>query len=363
MPLSRHLLRNEVLNALKANLEQGVWKGSLPSERQLTEHFQVSRGTLRYALKILQEEGVIRAVPGSGYRIEKRVRTRPRPSGEVSIGLLVGSPLQNRGSRDQAWLPALQQRLARQGRQLHLHVGMPEMQRAPRRGLKKLFKSTDHRCWLLLRCDRLVQQFFQESRIPAILCGSPYKNVELPGIDIDFKALGCHAAGLLISKKHKRLGFVCGRNPWPGDQKLLQGFREGIAMASQKTSMRVFRYLSSDYNYRNLIGQVKKSDRRVTAVFVDCPYQYLNLFHQFLKAGISVPEEVSLICRQDADFLKFLKPSPAHYTFEPDSLARWIQSSLEARIQGDLLQGLRKLIVPEFRPGESLSYPRRTETG
>ncbi|MCB1124839.1 MAG: substrate-binding domain-containing protein, partial [Verrucomicrobiae bacterium] len=117
----------------------------------------------------------------------------------------------------------------------------------------------------------------------------------------------------------------------------------------------IFRYSTSDYDYRHLIRQVRHPEKPVTAVFVDCPYQYLNLFNQFLKAGISVPDEVSLVCRQDADFLNFVQPSPAHYTFDADSMAKNIQSSLEARIQGDRLQRFRKLLVPEFRNGDSLS--------
>lgn len=67
MTLTRQLLRNDVLATLKSNIAGGVWHTSLPSKHQLADQFQISRGTLRYALRILQEDGIIQSIPGSGW--------------------------------------------------------------------------------------------------------------------------------------------------------------------------------------------------------------------------------------------------------------------------------------------------------
>ena len=113
MALTRHLLRSDLLRDLKRNIAEGVWQGNLPSERQLTDFYQVSRGTLRHALKSLQEQQVIKSVPGSGYILLKKVRKPSTRRKNVSIGLLIGRTDETRAYRDRAWIPELQQHLSK----------------------------------------------------------------------------------------------------------------------------------------------------------------------------------------------------------------------------------------------------------
>ena len=77
MTLTRQLLRNDVLATLKSNIAGGVWHTSLPSKRQLADQFQISRGTLRYALRILQEDGIIQSIPE--FRLGKSIGERDLP--------------------------------------------------------------------------------------------------------------------------------------------------------------------------------------------------------------------------------------------------------------------------------------------
>lgn len=357
MALIRHFLRNDVLAAIKANIAEGIWKDALPSERQLTEQFQVSRGTLRYALKNLQNEGVIKAVAGSGYLIIKQVSATKKLQTDISVGILIGSPLVNRSSRDLSWLSSLQQRVAKRGWHIHIHDGIPEVQRSPSTGLKKLFKATSHGCWLLIRCNEEVQSIFSKTRTPAIICGSPFPGIDLPSIDINFEAIGRHAAGLLAAKGHQRIGYVSGRNPFPGDEQLYHGFRDGILISSTKPSIKRIRYSGPQYDYRNALKQVKQEAHPITAMFVDCPYQYLNLSTQAAQAGFRVPQDLSLVCRQEADFLSFLNPIPSRYEFNIKEMANKIHREIEARIQGDTMQGHRILIMPEYFEGKSVSHP------
>lgn len=51
----------KIHDAIKKDIDHGVWPiGSrLPSERDLAEHFSVSRMTLRQAITLLVEEGIL----------------------------------------------------------------------------------------------------------------------------------------------------------------------------------------------------------------------------------------------------------------------------------------------------------------
>ena len=68
-------------DAIKVEIDRGEWKigGRLPSERALSEQFQVSRMTLRQAISLLVEEGILERRPGSGtyvasHRVQEKMR-------------------------------------------------------------------------------------------------------------------------------------------------------------------------------------------------------------------------------------------------------------------------------------------------
>jgi DNA-binding LacI/PurR family transcriptional regulator len=355
MPIARHLLRNDVLAAIKSGIASGAWTDNLPSERQLTERYQVSRGTLRYALKNLQEAGIIRAVAGSGYVIEKRLQVESSASDGISIGILIGTPYRNRGSQDGAWISTLQQRVAKRQWHVHIHDGIPEIKRSPKIGLKKLFRATQHSCWALIRCSHEAQSIFQSEGVPAIVCGTPFPGIDLPSVDINFRATGRHAAGVLAAKGHRRIGFVGRRNGFPGDEELFEGFKEGLAASPSGPSLKKIRYGNQITDFGPILEQTTQTKDPITGIFIDCPFRYLALFTQAIKAGIRVPEDLSLISRYDSDFLGFLTPEPARYQYDPKKMAHKIHSELESRIQGDVLKSKRSLVLPDYQPGASVS--------
>ena len=142
MALTRRLLRSDLVRDLKRNIAEGVWQGNLPSERHLTDFYQVSPGTLRHALKSLQEQQVIKSVPGSEYILLKKVRKPSTRRKNVSIGLLIGRTDETRAYRDRAWIPELQQRLPKRDCKLHIHEGIPDIEKSPKTGIAKLCNAT-----------------------------------------------------------------------------------------------------------------------------------------------------------------------------------------------------------------------------
>src|SRR3954471_6721856 len=77
----RHSLSAQTAAAIRKGIEEGAWQEMIPSERRLCELFQVSRPTVRTALRQLAKEGFIAIHHGRRNRIlaTRRVRTIPRP--------------------------------------------------------------------------------------------------------------------------------------------------------------------------------------------------------------------------------------------------------------------------------------------
>ena len=63
-----------IIHQLRQKIRSGGFDKTtfLPSERKLAEEYQVGRGIIRGALKVLSEEGIIYNVPRRGFRIKKK---------------------------------------------------------------------------------------------------------------------------------------------------------------------------------------------------------------------------------------------------------------------------------------------------
>lgn len=61
-------------NWIKQKIETGEWKSGqkLYSENELSEMFELSRQTVRHAIHVLEEEGLVERVRGSGTYIGRR---------------------------------------------------------------------------------------------------------------------------------------------------------------------------------------------------------------------------------------------------------------------------------------------------
>ena len=147
---------------------------------------------------------------------------------------------------------------------------------------------------------------------------------------------------------------MCRRNSFPGDQELFDGFKEGLNNSPSRPSLKKIRYSNLNNDFSSIIAQTQQSEDPITGLFIDCPFRYLGLFTQAIKAGIRVPEELSLISRYDSDFLNFLDPEPARYQYDPKKMAHKIHSELESRIQGDTLKSKTSLIMPDYQSGASV---------
>lgn len=104
---------------IKDEIENDVWKigQRLPSERDLAEYFSVSRMTLRQAITLLVEEGVLQRKVGSGtYVASTRVQEKMR--GTTSFTEIVHS----QGKTPSTHLISYQKKLASETEMKHLDL-------------------------------------------------------------------------------------------------------------------------------------------------------------------------------------------------------------------------------------------------
>ena len=96
---------NELKEALLSKAYQG--KAMLPSENSLCQEFETSRQTIRSALKLFDEDGLVYNLPGKGWQILRNGNKRPPSTKHIGHVLFLGrndqaSSLQYKGINEYA---------------------------------------------------------------------------------------------------------------------------------------------------------------------------------------------------------------------------------------------------------------------
>lgn len=348
----RASIPDQVAEALREGIRDGSLEDPLPGEHELAARFGVSRSSLRTALKQLEKEGAVRLSNGRRTRVNPARLAAP----PVQPSLCVVCPVSREtialhkhpilmemrarcASRGIRWEEVFDARLARSrpGPQLRRLVG-------GRRGI----------CWVLLACGAPIQRWFAAAGVPTLVLGSCAPGVELPSNDVDFRAIGWHAAGRIIGLGHRRITMFQPPRPLPGDLAAQDGFLAYARQASVQVVVRVMPADGSRMTWGTRIRALLLSPNAPTAVFTTRVTHALGVIYHGFAAGRRIPGDLSVVLGKSDLMLETALPEVARYR---DVHLR--QSALAMRFVESLLAGhpmARKptLLVPAFIPGATL---------
>jgi hypothetical protein len=312
--LPRPSLSSQAAAALRAEIENGVWGERLPGERLLAQRLGVSRPTLRAALDSLTDEGWLERRQGLPTRV-LRGGTPPAEQPRV-VRVLTPVPLREMPPLTVCWLDELRERLAAAGHALELVVRPTIATSRGARGLAHLERSHP---------------------------GGVY----LPSVDLDYRAVCRHAAGLLRAKGRRRPVLLLPNTAAPGDAESAEGFLEGFPTA------RVLRHDGTPAGLCRQVRGVCTGREGADALVVGRSVHALTALTCLLAEGLRVPRDVALIARDGDAFLAHAVPAPARYVSDP---RRW--SAAVARLVLRLAEGGRTRsqhrLMPDFVAGGTL---------
>jgi LacI family transcriptional regulator len=343
---------------LKKEIEAGAWPEWLPGERQLCETLQVSRNTLRAALALLKKERLIRAEHGAGNRI---LPDRPRHaarSRSVDVALLSPEPLEHLRPTQTLWIDDLRGMLSEHGCRLHIFHGRQYFRANPGPALKKLVAHHVHGCWILTLASEGIQTWFNRSGTPCVVAGSVHAGLNLPFRDLDHRALCRHAVGVLLAHGHRSVAMLIAESMLAGDLESEAGFLEAVRRSSSPDVSGVIeRHRGGPLEIDRALRRLLARKSAPTAFIVANAYHYLTVASSLAQMNRRVPEQISLISRDEDPFLHFMRPLPAHYVSPPQAFAKaLLRPILEILQTGAAAQPALKL-TPEFVRGDSVGVP------
>lgn len=354
----RNSLVSQTADILQTEILRGTWRDWLPGERALCEKLQISRNTLRSALKQLKRDKVIEAQHGAGNRILSRPKGR-RPAGQqMTVGLLTPEPLERMRPLHTLWIDELRALLIEQDCRLHLYHGQQYFRQTPGVALQKLVGQNPHGCWILSLASEPMQRWFEKSGVPCLVAGSLYPGVNLPFRDLNHRAMCRHAAGVLLGLGHRRVAMLMNKSNRAGDLESEAGFVEGMRQSGHTgVEPQVVRHEATVTSLGHALRRLMEQRPPPTALLVVNPMHYLTVSSRLAQLGLRIPQDISLISRDEDPFLSFLVPEPARYVTSPHLFAKGLLRPVLELLQGHLPSDKASMVIPQFIRGDSLGAP------
>jgi LacI family transcriptional regulator len=342
----------QVAEALRRGIRLREWVGRMPAEAALASQLQVSRMTLRAGMKIMAEENRIRISRGR----RAFILSGQRSSGRVRQGQTVGimMPVDLFAPPFGVYYGAFCDILHDAGVRTRYYSGLRFYQRDPTRALEELLREAKVDFWVLTMSTGAMQRWFAHRQIPVMVDGSCQAGVRLAGLDVDYRAVGRHAAGVLLGLGHRRVVFLAVKSQAGGDAASEIGFSEGFSkVPSFPGGPRVVHVGDSPAGICSGLSRLFRSESQPTALFCQRTGIATVAMSYLTNRGHRVPRDFSLICRDSAPHMDFMVPSIARYTFKADGYARRLARMTFKHFEGTLSPE-QQFILPAFARGDSI---------
>jgi DNA-binding LacI/PurR family transcriptional regulator len=343
----------QTVKALKKNISTGFWSGQLPGENSLCASLHVSRVTLRKALAELVREGWVRG--GRGRRRDIVARPRRLPVAGNRVVLLSEAKLHLLHPFTLYWMDCLREHLNESGYHLEVHSGHHAFSSGAERALTQLEKRLRPVGWVLYRSNEPMQQWFSRKSLPCVIAGSRHSRVELPSVDVDYRATCRHAVGQFLARKHRQIVFLNPESGAAGDMESEQGFLEAAQSLRHSGGLaEVVRHDGTVPGICRKLDLLLARPVRPTAFLVSRPAFALTAATHLLHRQLRLPQDVALISRDNESFLENAVPSMARYASNPTMFARKISRLVLEMVQSAVLSKPDVRLMPAFIPGETL---------
>jgi DNA-binding LacI/PurR family transcriptional regulator len=340
--------------ALRESIRQGAWGDLLPGEYELARRLCVSRPTIRAALARLADDGII--------TIRKGCRTRlcSTPRGNLAgapptVCLVVPSPRESQAFSGHPLLMEMRAEFAVQG------IGWEEVfdrtlgGRHPENRLSSIVQGRHCVCWLLLGASATIQHWFQQAKVPTLVLGSCHAGVELPSVDVNYYAIGWHAAGFLTKNGHRRVALVLPHRLLAGDLACVHGLTEYIKQQDKEISVIEVTAGPSRVGFLASLNRLLLRAQPPTAIFCIHVAEVLTVLIHLLRSGKRVPGDVSLLCRETRPTIDLGVPELTRYRSPTAKQAHHAVRIAQSMLAGHHVPTKPHLIMPAFVPGETLA--------
>ena len=289
---------------IRRKIESGEYRAGdkIPSENVLAKEFAISRQTVRQALGVLENEGVLRRIKGSGTYVSSRLEKKPQTK---TVGVITTY-------LDEYIFPdiikSIERVLSENGYSLTLALTHNQVETEAQVLKMMLDKNVDG---LIVEGTKSalpspnleIYRSLVMNRIPCVFINSHYPALDFPYIEMDDEKGGELAALELIHAGHKEIGGIFKSDDLQGHRRyagFLKTMREHQYNVIEK---HVMWYVTEDINL--LFGGegdslVLKRIEHCSGVICYNDQIAVKLIELLSRNGIRVPEDISVVGFDDS---------------------------------------------------------------
>ncbi|QAT49137.1 GntR family transcriptional regulator [Caproiciproducens sp. NJN-50] len=265
----------------------------LPSERELSEEFQVERATVRRSLKLLSDENLIRKIPGTGSKILFPSPNSSLPKTIDTDWISFVLPGNSVTKISEPFMALLFNDLETECRKLGYSLfytnatsyeNLPALIRE--HGVKTVIWVSD--------VERSILDLAYKNKINSIVFGNEYKH--FPSIAVDYFGGSQIALRHLIENGHQKIALINGIPNYYTARMRLDGYY--TAMLRNKQPIVQDYVVNGDWGFESGYSCMRRLlalSAPPTAVFAANDMMGLGALKAATDLGLSVPEDVSII--------------------------------------------------------------------
>jgi DNA-binding LacI/PurR family transcriptional regulator len=223
--------------------------------------------------------------------------------------------------------------------------------------LQTLVASRSKLTWILLASTPATQAWFARAGVSALVLGSCHPGIVLPSVDIDYRAVGWHAAGLFAKYGHTRVAVLTPPQPLAGDLACKEGFADYFAQSAPDVAVVEIAAGEKPKQLCTRLDGAMQLRARPTGIFSLRQNLTLTAWLHLLQLKFAVPGDVALLSRDSHPLVDAALPGLAHYSRPVDLLAGKVIRLAQALLISRAVSTEPVRVMPEFIAGGTLGPP------
>ena len=333
-------LLDQVVEWLREGVHAGRWSAGLPGLGTLAKEHGIAEGTVRRAVRLLEKEGVL-SYAGAGRRRQVApglANGKSTPMRQLRVAVLLRDRLENDSAGFRWAMAAVQSKIEAKGHQfVILKKTQADLQFDESRMIRMVRREAAD-LWIVVAGSRSLMQWFVVQERCAFAIGGPYVgNPKIAGAGANTVPAHLETIRKLCALGHRRIVFLM-----PSFVRQVDGKPSSTVNAIMQ-ELATHGISGGSYNLPEFEETPEGLRARLdalfrvtppTAIFATYPGWMFGVLSYLAARGLKVPDDVSVVCGNEASGFAWTYPQVAHYQHDDVTMVRRIAEWVNHWAQG-----------------------------